>query len=345
MHKLATDEGSDLKCRAEVVIFVLNWNRKNDTLECLHSLFQLKHANYNLIVIDNASTDGSVEAIKKRYPEIFVIKNDTNLGYAGGNNVGMRYCLVSKAQYFVILNNDTILHPLFLDALVDAAERNLDGGIFGAKALSYSEPDKIWSTGATFSTEVMDFVNIREKDMSLSSMEKCEEERAEEIDIAVGYAMLLRTEMLRNIGLFDEDFYLMHEESDLCFRARDSGYKIYHVPNAILWHKGSVSFGGDESPLHQYFWSRNRLLWGKKHLRFLMRTRLFFYVLKDLLVDLKPNQRLMVKGRKIHWGLLTYWKVLRQRTPRIKANLAGIRDYLLGRFGNCPENIRTLNKQ
>ena len=136
-----------------VSIIVLNWNGKHDTVECLESLSHISYPNYEVIVVDNGSTDGSVEQFKARYPEITVIENQDNLGFAEGNNVGIRAALQEDTEYVLLLNNDTIVDPRFLDELINVAEREPRVGFAGPKIYYYDgngrgRKDVINSVGA-----------------------------------------------------------------------------------------------------------------------------------------------------------------------------------------------------
>src|SRR5436190_7401977 len=136
-----------------VAVIVLNWNGRDDTLACLESLAGLNYDNFQVMVVDNGSTDGSVGAIRPRFPGVEIIETGRNLGFAEGNNVGIRLALDRGMDYVFLLNNDTVVDPSLLSELVAAAERCPEGGIFGAQILYHSDPLKIWFAGARWDEE------------------------------------------------------------------------------------------------------------------------------------------------------------------------------------------------
>jgi GT2 family glycosyltransferase len=324
---------------SKISIIILNWNGLNDTLECLDSVKKIDYPNFNVIVVDNGSTDNSVEVIKKRFPDVALIATGRNLGFAEGNNVGVTYAMSKGADYILLLNNDTIVDAQLLSSLVEAAEQNPDAGIFGAKIYYYSEPDKIWYAGARWIKKTLNFEHIGWGEIDDG---KCYDEIVE-IDYACGCALFARVEMIKKIGLMEPRFFLTHEESDWCYQAIRAGHKTLFVPKAKVWHKISVSFGGSESPLFAYFMSRNRLLWAKRNLSLEKRLQLY----KKVFAELVPKFVFNVHNnysffKRIYWGLLQYQGDLLRRynNPNYRAQLLGVRDYFLGRFGDCPEKIR-----
>src|SRR5688572_19863302 len=143
-----------------VVVVVLNWNGGDDTLECLASLRHLRYTNVHTIVVDNGSSDESVANIGTAFPEIPLIQTGVNLGYAGGNNVGIRAALATGAEYVLLLNNDTVVDPDCVDAFVEAARAHPEGALFGAKIYYHQEPDCIWYAGARWAPEISQFFHV-----------------------------------------------------------------------------------------------------------------------------------------------------------------------------------------
>lgn len=331
-----------------VYIVVLNWNGKEDTLECLQSISLIYYPALQVVVVDNGSDDDSTIAIRENFPTVTILETGENLGYAGGNNVGIQYALENSADYVLVLNNDTVVDPQMVRAFVDAALSLPEGGIFCGKIYFYSEPTRLYYAGATFSKEKMDFIvpamgKVDNSDGDFNTVK--------ETDIAVGCALFATREILEKVGVFDERFFLVHEESDLCYRATRAGYKVFFIPQAKLWHKGSVSFDGSDSPLMHYFWARNRLLWAEHHLSPLNRLRLYGRILPELMTAILPKrvttQSTPIQfNRQALWALATWSRSLKRRlrAPAFKAELYGLRDYFLRRFGNCPPKVRTLRQ-
>lgn len=241
-----------------VVIIILNWNGLDDTLDCIESLRQLDYKCCEIVVVDNGSTDGSVPTLRQRFPEVGLIEMNENLGYTGGNNVGLRYALARGADYALLLNNDTEVAPDFLRRLVEAAESDPIIGMAGATIYYHERPDVIWSAGGAIdwhrgSTRM---IGLNERDEGQFGTEP----RA--VDFITGCAMLVRRTLMEQVGLLDERFFAYYEETEWCARATRAGYRIVHVPLARMWHKISPSAQAD-SPFVHYYMTRNRLLFLK----------------------------------------------------------------------------------
>ncbi len=334
---------------AKVSIIILNWNGKRDTLECLDSVRRIDYPHFDIIVVDNGSTDDSVSAIRKAFPDVVLLETGKNLGFAGGNNAGIRYALKQGADYLFLLNNDTIVDQQILGCFMDASVRIGQEAILGAKIYYHAEPDRIWYAGARWLEDISRFDHLGQgciddgKDFNTLS----------ETDYVCGCALFVSARLLNRVGLLDEEFYLTFEETDLCYRARKAGYKSYFVPKAKVWHKISVSFGGEGSALFHYFLMRNRLLWAKKNLsiseRLIIYRRVSYELLRYLLpprfrVD-DPGEESLMKS--MFSSFKAYKEKYRQKqdSPLRKAKLWAVRDYLLHRFGDCPEAVRTLGKE
>lgn len=241
-----------------VVIVILNWNGMQFTLDCLESLGGLDYPTVEVMVVDNGSADKSVSAIRERFPAVTVLENGENLGFTGGNNVGLRYALAQGADYGLLLNNDTEVAPDFLRRLVNAAEADTCIGMAGPTIYYYEQPDVIWSAGGSIdwrrgSTRM---VGVNERDEGQMGTEP------RTVDFVTGCAMLVRRSVMERVGLFDERFFAYYEETEWCVRAGRAGYKAVHVPLARIWHKISPSTRADSSMVH-YYMTRNRLLFLK----------------------------------------------------------------------------------
>lgn len=241
-----------------VMILILNWNGLDDTLACLTSLAELDYPDREVVVVDNGSTDGSVRAIQERFPEITVIENEENLGFAGGNNVGLRHALERDVGYALLLNNDTEVAPDFLRRLVDVAEGNPAFGIAGPMIYYYDQPDVIWSAGGTIDWRRGEtrMIGLNEQDTGQFGLEP------RPVDFVTGCALLVKMELLEEIGLLDERFFSYYEEAEWCVRARQASFKIWHVPQAKVWHKIPLD-ARDSSPVVHYYMVRNQLLFLK----------------------------------------------------------------------------------
>lgn len=332
----------------KVSIIVLNWNGKDDTLECLESIKRIDYPNFDIIVVDNGSKDDSVKVIQNNFPDVTVLETRENLGFAGGNNVGIRYAIEHGAEYILLLNNDTVVDSHLLRSFINASKIVQQEGIFGAKIYYYSEPYKIWYAGARWIKEIQHFCHVGQGHIdngeSFNSIM--------ETDYVCGCSFFVSANVFKRIGLFEEKFFLTFEETDFCYRAKKASYKSFFVPEAKVWHKVSTSFGGQNSALYNYFLMRNRLLWAEKNLplgkRLLLYKRVFYELLKYILPPRfglnKSGNNSSIKG--IYWFIEEYKKscMKKYKDPIRKARLLGMRDYLLRQFGNCPESVRSLKK-
>lgn len=332
----------------KIYIIVLNWNGKKDTLACLESLRRLDYPNYEVVVVDNGSSDDSVQAIQKTFPEVTLLIIGQNLGFAGGNNVGMRYALEQGADYLFLLNNDTIVDPQILSSFMEASTRIGQEAILGAKIYYYAEPDRIWYAGARWNSAISGFDHIGQGSID----DEGKFNSLSETDYVCGCALFISARLLNRIGLLDEEFFLTFEETDLCYRAKKAGYMSYFVPEAKVWHKISVSFGGEGSALFHYFLLRNKLLWANKNLSLSDRLVIHKRVLYELLRYILPP-RFKFDGSREDSTTKTLFDLFREYrkkyrekrdNPLRKAKLWAVRDYLLRRFGDCPDTVRMLGK-
>jgi len=241
-----------------VVIIVLNWNGLSDTLECLESLAGLDYPAYEVVVVDNGSTDGSLDAIRERFTGVTLVENGENLGFTGGNNVGLRRALEQGADYALLLNNDTAVAPDFVRLLVRAAEADAGIGIAGPTIYYYDQPETVWSAGGG--------IDWRRGKTWMVGLGTCDVGQLgaslREVDFVSGCALLVKRAVLDRIGLLDDRFFAYYEETEWCVRASRAGFRIVHVPGAKVWHK--INPGGrTNSPMVHYYLTRNRLLFLK----------------------------------------------------------------------------------
>ncbi len=242
-----------------VFVILVNWNGKSVTLDCLDSLTKISYGNFRIVVVDNASTDGSPQEIRQRFPDVVVLVQKENLRFAGGNNVGMKYALEQKAELLCLLNNDTTVERDLLTHLVARIRADRHIGMVAPKIYYHSEPDRIWFAGGEISmwTGTMKHTGIRETDTG-------HYEHSAEIDYATGCCMLTTREVIEKVGMFDETYFMYTEDADLSMRIRRAGYTIMFEPKAKIWHKLSVASGGHLS----LFKMKNKFL---SNLRFFFR--------------------------------------------------------------------------
>lgn len=298
----------------KIFTVILNWNGADDTVDCLDSVNKIDTDNNDLsvLVIDNASTDDSVKTLGKykfTNGSYEVIENENNLGYAEGNNVGIRHALEAGADYVMILNNDTEVDKDFLIYLLQVAKAKKDGGIFCpkiyfAKGFEYhkdrykkSDLGKvIWWAGGS-----VNWKSIETKHVGLDEVDKGQFSTTKKVENANGTCMLIKSAVFEKVGYLDPRYYLYWEETDFSQRLQEKGYEIYFVPQAHVYHKVSKSskIGGG---LHDYFLVRNRLLFAS-----------LYAPIRSKLTMIKWGLGVLFFGRK--------WQRI------------GVRDFFLGIYG------------
>jgi GT2 family glycosyltransferase len=315
--------GVDMTNSPKVAIVILNWNGRDNTCECLESVQKLDYANYQVIVADNGSEDDSVTVLKQKFPNIVIIENGANLGYAEGNNRAITYAIEREFDDILLLNNDAIVDPQLLNSFVRVSEDNPNAGVFGAKIYYLSEPQKIWFAGGKIRPDIL--LTAHEGFGEIDDSRSWEEVRP--IDYACGCALFVRSDVIKKIGVLESKFFLMWEETDFCYRARRAGFECLFVPKALVWHKISASFkGGDEGYLQNYFMVRNQLLWIELNIP--DRERFRFYM-RVLLPNITRDMR----------GFFSPKSDLKRRI-KSKVSLVAVRDYIFRKFGDCPDWIR-----
>lgn len=326
--------------RPAVAVVILNWNGRADTLACLESVQRVPARGCRVIVADNGSSDGSAAAIRQAYPGVDLIENGANLGFAAGNNEAIARALQDGAEFVFLLNNDTIVDPGIVDAFLDAARRLPQAGVFGAKIYYHADPQRLWYAGGCWDAKTLSF-----NEHGAGEIDQGQYDRLTETDWVIGCAMFVRADVFRKVGLLEPKFFLNNEEVDFCSRVRRAGYSCAYVPQARLWHKVSASFGGEDSPLKEYFSARNRLLWAQRNAAVSVRWRI--YASSAGALAWRYGRALL--GRTVigPHTLRNWWWAVRAawRDPRSEAAAMGVRDFWLGRFGNCPDKVRELARQ
>lgn len=219
-----------------VVVVIANWNLRKDLLECLGSLYETEYPNMRVIVVDNNSSDDSVEAVARAFPQAQLIARSDNGGYAAALNDGIRAGAVFDPDFFLILNNDTLVPPDTLRKLVDALLSDPRAAIAAPKIIYHDHPERIFSLGDHIYPWLPLPVRVGRKAYDRPAYSK-----TQEYDYLFGCALLMRTESLKQVGLFDTSFFMYYEDADICRRMRDSGWKNIRVGSAVISHKASMS--------------------------------------------------------------------------------------------------------
>jgi GT2 family glycosyltransferase len=319
----------------KIAIIILNWNGMQDTLACLQSLEKLSYPHFEVIVVDNGSTDGSAQAIRAQFPQYQLIETGANLGFAEGNNRGIRKGIEEGADLLFLLNNDTLVASDILERFAEIYHSRPEAGILGAKIFLLDQKDTLDHLGGLWDAKTGTFtlVGLRQKDSPRW-------QDPEPLDYACGAGLIIKRSVIEAIGYLDKRFFLIWEESDFCFRAKKAGFQTLTCPKAHLWHKVSASFVGGK-PHSTYFWWRNRLLWIEKNCSCKDQCSLYLRVLIPTVL-----QKLKLYFIKKMQLIMLQWFMkdcnLEEKKDKLLGNraaLCGIRDYFLRRFGNGPDWI------
>ena len=322
--------------KTKIVIVILNWNLWRCTIKCLESVFNLNYSNYEVIVVDNGSHNDSINKIMeyalcelkinceflvydpkeklikfielnesefksetyinnniKSVKKLSIIQNDRNYGFAKGCNIGIRWALNSKADYILILNNDTVIDKDFIEPMLKFSEDE-DVWMMGPKTYFYGNKNLIHSGGG-----YLDLFWGTTKHIGLLEEDHGQYDQVQSVNFMTGCALMLKKEMLNDIGLFDESYFTYYEDADLCFRVFERGKKILYVPQSKIWHRVSQT-SGNFNPTTSYYLTRNRLKFIKDHKPKYLIFSFIHILLVDLFVHLSKlkfnNVKMIFKG-------------------------------------------------
>ena len=224
----------------KICILVLNWNGADDTIECVQSLEEVTYTNAEIVVIDNGSTDDSVQRIQKQFGEVELIELESNLFFGGGNNAGLDWVQSHDFDYVVFLNNDTTVEPDFLEPLLAGFEYSQGIGMVAPLMCYSATPDIIWYGGGIVNlwTGVVEHLHIR-KNVSVL------ETKPMITDYITGCCLMMPTKLAVELGGFDLSFKMYGEDVDLSLRTKAAGYELLFVPESKIYHKVSASVGGE----------------------------------------------------------------------------------------------------
>ena len=282
----------------KVSIISINYNQAEVTCEMLSSLQKLTYPNVEIIVIDNGSPTDPTQIITSSFPDIKYIRSNHNLGFAGGNNLGIKN---STGDYIMFLNNDTEVDPGFLEPLVQLFESNPYAGLASSKILYHNSDDVIQYAG---STSINPFTG-RNKRIGFMEKDSGQYESIRETDLGHGAAMMVPRKVIDKIGVMPEFFFLYYEEVDWCESIKRAGYKIYFVPQSKVYHKESMSVGKN-SALKTYYLTRNRLLFMRRNTSGYIKL---LWIVFFVVISLPKNTLLFLLKREIQNGT-ALWKAL-----------------------------------
>ncbi len=259
--------------KQSVYAIIVNWNGIEDTLNCLQSLSKINrsYANLTVLVVDNGSTNDSVSQIHKKYPDVTVLETGKNLGFTGGNNVGMDYALSHNADFIWMLNNDTLVHKdvlSFVNQFNDPKVGACGSKIYFAKgheyhADRYTDKERghvLWYAGGK-----VDWQNIYASHRGVDEVDHGQYDTVEETPFITGCSFIVRSDIVKSVGKLDDAYYLYLEDLDWSVRIQRAGYTLQYVPTSMLWHVNAGSSGKPGNPTHEYYFTRNRLIFGFRY--------------------------------------------------------------------------------
>jgi len=274
----------------KVFIVLLNYNGYKDTLSCIDSIVELEETfNNNIVVVDNNSTDNSKEILEKDSRFHFIEANE-NGGFARGNNIGIKYALDNGAHFILLLNNDTVIEKNAITNMVKKMQEDSALGIVGSRIMYYDNKDIINYCGGKYNwlkaTTIHE--NYKEKYIDEGTDYK-------DTEFVTGCSMLIKTEVFKKVGMLPEEYFMYYEDADYCMQVKEKGYKLGVCTNSVIYHKVSISSGGENSPFSIKWGNRNRLIFINKYKKYTkgLLTKLVFYTTRFILF-IKYNK----KGKK-----------------------------------------------
>ncbi len=297
----------------KVAVILVNWNSFDVTNDCIHSLRQCTYTNFTIIVIDNGSTDGSADQLAQLHTGIQLIRAGSNLGFTGGNNLGLRYSIDNGFEYSLLLNNDTFVEPDFLSPLVTELNQNERIGVVQPRIMFNHDRGLIWNAGSYFNP-VFGFTYTR----SVNKPMNAEADLAKDVDWVTGCAFVVRNSILLQTGLLADNLFIYDEDVDLSFRISRLGYRLRYCPASVIYHiagaSNKVKTKGKEgfvNPIVHYLNTRNRIWLLKKHIPWYFAPSAFIY-------------------NFLYVMLLIGYFALRGRWNKLKTVLRGVKDGLKG---------------
>ena len=250
---------------SSVAIILVNWNGYHYTKKCIISLLNCNYNNYKIIVVDNNSSDNSRINICTKFPSVKYIQNKDNLGFTGANNVGIKWALKKGFDYIMLLNNDTEVDPNFLNHLIFAFKNNLNIGAVQPLILEYDNKDVVWNGGGTIDYKFGRFLNPNR------GLKKNNLIRIKNIDWISGCCFIIRSQLLNNVNLLDDFYFVYFEDADLSLRITDLNYSLYIENKSLVYHHEGKSWisakknnEGYISPMTHYLNIRNHIYIIKK---------------------------------------------------------------------------------
>jgi GT2 family glycosyltransferase len=301
----------------KLAIVIINWNSYEVTHTTILSLHNTSFKEYDIILIDNHSTDGSLEKLATNFKDITILKSNENLGFAGGNNIGIQYAIDHGYKYTMLLNNDVEVESNFLEPLIEQLEGNSQIGAVQSLIYFHHDRNLVWNAGSTFNA----FLGIcSTPDYNKKDPQHLLRLKEKKIDWITGCAFMVRTELLAQIGGLNHQFFIYYEDVDLSFRIKEAGYQLAYVPKSVIYHIAGVSHKSKEktkegfiSPKVHYLNSRNRIWFLKKYIKsYAIPSVLLYHI--------------------FYFSAVSVYFMIKRRWQKLKAWNRGIKDGLLNKL-------------
>jgi GT2 family glycosyltransferase len=299
-----------------VSVITVNYHQEDVTCQMLESMRHVTYQNVEVIVVDNDSK-APLDLVTSRYPEVKVLRSEKNLGFAGGNNLGIKN---AKGKYLLFLNNDTEVDPGFLEPMVRLLQSDPAIGMVSPKIRFFYEPDTVQYAGFT----KVNPYTLRMEGIGFGIKDKGQYDKIQETHSAHGCAMMVPMSAVEKVGLMPEMYFLYYEEHDWSMRFLNAGYKIFYQPQSLVLHKEAISTGGRVSLLRTYYFNRNRILFGRRNLKGPARLlsalyMTFISVPKNFIYYLLRAEFKHLKAftRAIGWHLKTMFKKFRVNDKKV----------------------------
>jgi GT2 family glycosyltransferase len=303
----------------KLAIVIINWNSFDLTSDTLVSLSSTSYKNYDIIVVDNFSTDNSAAQLEKDFPSIILLRSDENKGFTGGNNLGFDYAINEGYEYVMMLNNDVAVESDFLEPLV--VKLDMDEKIGGVQPLIYFYHDRelIWNAGSRYNAifGIPYILGYYRKDKG-----QLQRKKQKSIDWITGCAFMIRTEVLKKVGVLKQDFFIYYEDVDLSFRIKEAGYALAYEASSVVYHKTGMSHKSKEklkegylNPKVHYLNARNRLFVLKEYTQKIAIPTVILYQI-------------------IYFFGISFYFIFRRRWQKLKAWNNGIKDGLFTTLEN-----------
>lgn len=296
-----------------VAAVILNWNQEALTADCLASLRSVEPRCLKVILVDNGSLPESVDRLERDFPEVTFIRLSENRGFAGGNNAGIERALKEGASHILLLNNDTLVQPTFLQPLLDGLD-NPGVGVVGPRIYHHPDVHRIWFAGG-----MIDWKTGRQWHLGAGELDQGQWSVPLDVDYVTACCLLAPARVFQEVGGLDERYFIYFEETDWNLRARARGYRCRYVPDSRIYHKVSQAMKTG-SPTSDYYYARNRLLFFQSHApkRYWLKLILLYSL------------------RSIRYAYTLRSRGLRQNAAAV---IHGIRDFYSSRFGKCPHQF------